>query len=89
MACAFRFVCFDFDAEVTQALNEVGTLDEVVAAPVHVEVVYLLVEVVCFCKLSVVGSLYVKSEDGSTKGAHPCELVHVIHDDVESLVTTP
>ena len=89
MACAFRLAGIDLDAQLTQTVNQLLTLDEIVRTPVHIEVMYLLVEGIGIGKHSVVSRLHVKTEDGTTERAHPCELVEVVQHHVERLVTAP
>ena len=89
MGCASRLTGIDLDAHLTQLLDDVAALDEVLRAPVHVHIMYFLVELVGIGEDTVVGRLHVEAEDGAAEGAEPGELVEVVEHDVERLVTTP
>ena len=80
MTCTFR---------LTQTVDQLLALDEVVRTPVHIEVMYLLVEGISIGEHSVVGRLHVKAEDGAAERTHPSELVEVVQHHVKRLVTAP
>ena len=46
MASALRLVRIDLDAHLAQVFHDGTTLDEVVRTPVHIHIMYLLVELV-------------------------------------------
>ena len=50
---------------------------------------YAAVEFVAAREGAVVGLVDVEPEDGAAEAAHPCEFVHVVHDEVERLVSAP
>ena len=77
------------DAKLTQTVDDGLTLDEVVGTPVHIHIMYLLVELVGIGKDAVVGGLHVEAEDGAAEGSEPGKLVEVLENDVEGLVATP
>ena len=89
VAGAGRLAGIDLDAEFAQLLHDVAALDEVVGAPVHIHIMYLLVELVGIGKDTVVGGFYVETEDSTAERAEPGEFVEVLEHDIEGLVTTP
>lgn len=89
MACAGGLGGLDFDAALAEAVDKLLALDEVVGAPVHVEIVNLLVELGGVGEDSVVGSVHIETEDGAAEGTHPREFVEVLQNNVEGLVASP
>lgn len=61
MAGAFGDGGVDLDAKLTQTVDDGLTLDEVVATPVHIHIMYLLVELLGIGKHAVVGRLSTNS----------------------------
>ena len=88
MSRAFRLLALDLDAHFLQALHDITTLDEVLRTPVHIHVVDLLVELLGIGEHTVIGSLQIQSEDSTTEGTQPCELIHIVEHDIEGLVST-
>ena len=89
VAGALRDRGVDLDAHLTETVDNRLAIDEVVGTPVHVHVVNLLVEVVGIGEDTIIGGLHVETEDGAAEGAEPSELVEVLKNDIEGLVTTP
>ena len=71
MASALRDRGVNFDAKLTQAVDNRLTLDEVISTPVHIEVVNLLVKLVSISKNTIVGCLHVEAEDSTAECSHP------------------
>ena len=71
MTSTLRNRRIDLDTEFTQAIYDGLTLDKIVSAPVHVEVVNLLIESIGIGKDSIIGRLDVKTKDRTAKGSHP------------------
>ena len=86
---AWRDVKIGFDTTIAQALDQCFGAEILLRPTTQIEVVHLLVELIRTGEDSIIGGLYVKSEDGSAEGTHVGELVHVGQHHVESLVTTP
>ena len=57
------------DAKLAQTVYDRLTLDKVLRAPVHIEIVNLLVKSDGISKDTIVGSLHVETEDGTTEGS--------------------
>ena len=92
MVCASRFIILSIDAHILETLYQLLGAEHLVhafRATHHEEVVNLFIEFVSSCEHAIVGSLWVKPEDGSAESAHIGELVHVIKYDVESLMASP
>ena len=77
------------NAEAAQTVDDGLALDEVLRAPVHIEVVNLLIELVGIGKDTVVGGLHVETEDSTAERTHPSELIEILQYHVKGLVTTP
>lgn len=89
MAGASRLAAVHLDTHLAQLLHDVTALDEVVGTPVHVHIMYLLVELISIGENAVVGGLHVEAEDGAAEGSEPSELIEILKHNVERLVTTP
>ena len=57
VTCTLGYRRVDLDTQLAQAIHDGLTLDEVLATPVHIEVMNLLVELVGIGKDTIVGGL--------------------------------
>lgn len=84
-----RYVEVCLDASLSEVLYQCLSTEILFAAATQVEIVYLLVEFVGTGENAVIGGLDIQSEDGATKGSHPCELIHVVQYKIKGLVSSP
>jgi hypothetical protein len=89
MAGTLRDRAVYLDAEATQAVHDGLALDEVLRTPVHIEVSDLLIELGGIGKDSIVGSLGIETEDGTTERAKPSKLIEMLKYDIKCLVSSP
>lgn len=83
-----RDVEVGLDTIVTQTLDQSFRAEVLLAAAAEIQVMNPLVELVRSGKHPMVCRLHVQSEDGTAEGTHPCELIHVVQDKVEGLVSS-
>ena len=87
--CAGRDVVVHFDAGAAEVADELLGAEVLLRAATEEEVVDAAIELFASREGAVVSLVDVEPKDCSAKATHPSERVHVVHHEVERLVSAP